>query len=83
MVYAVYFGLSEPAERVFVARFAGVENRGTAFGWYHLAIGVATLPASAAFGSLWDVSPWGAALPFFAGAGIGLVAIALLLKTTR
>jgi sugar phosphate permease len=80
LLYALYFGLSEPAERVLIARWSGAHRRGTAFGWYHLAIGIATLPASAIFGWLWDVSPWGAALPFFVGATTGAVAMALLWK---
>jgi hypothetical protein len=83
LLYSVVFGLSEPAERVLVARWAGPERRATAFGWYHMAIGIATLPASAIFGWLWDVSPWGASLPFFVGAGLGVIAMLLLLKATR
>ena len=48
--------LSEPAEKILVARWSGSEKRGTAFGWYHLAVGVAALPASAVFGWLWTES---------------------------
>jgi MFS family permease len=80
LLYALHFGLSEPAERVLISRWAGSGRRGTAFGWYHLAIGVASLPASAVFGWLWDASPWGAVLPFSAAAAVALVAMAVLLK---
>jgi sugar phosphate permease len=83
MLYAVYFGLSEPAERVLVSRWARDKKRGTAFGWYHLAVGIATLPASAIFGWLWDASEWGASLPFTVGAALGVMAMLVLLKATR
>lgn len=57
-VYGLYFGLTEGVEKALVADLAPSASRGTAFGWYNLAIGIGALPASVVFGVLWDrVSP--------------------------
>ncbi len=77
IVYAVHWGLSEPAEKILVARYSGSEKRGTAFGWYHLAIGVAALPASAVFGWLWTESG-SPVVPFTLAAALGLSAMAVV-----
>ncbi len=77
LVYAVHWGLSEPAEKILVARWSGSEKRGTAFGWYHLAVGVAALPASAVFGWLWTESGNPVA-PFTIAAALGLAAMAVV-----
>ena len=53
-VYGVFFGLTEGAERALVADLVIPERRGTAFGWYNLAIGLGALPASLLFGYVWD-----------------------------
>lgn len=71
-VYGVVFGLTEGSEKALVADLVPPSRRGTAFGWYHAAIGVAALPASVLFGVLWD--RFGASVAFGAGSGIALVA---------
>ena len=76
LAYGIYFGLTEPAERAWVASLVPPQLRGTAFGWYHCAIGLAALPASVAFGLLWQ--QWGAAVAFTAGAFLAALAAALL-----
>ena len=76
--YGIYFGLTEPVERAWVTDLAPAELRGTAFGWYHGTVGLAALPASVLFGLLWAVS--GPALAFGAGAGLALIAVALVLR---
>ncbi|MFN2279329.1 MAG: MFS transporter, partial [Candidatus Promineifilaceae bacterium] len=56
--------------------------RGTAYGWFNAAIGLAALPASLLAGLLWQgVGSWpglGAAAPFFFGALMAVTAILLL-----
>lgn len=74
LVYGVYYGLTEGAERALVADLVGAERRGAAFGWYHLAVGVGALPASILFGWLW--SAWGPGVAFGVGAGLALAAAA-------
>jgi predicted MFS family arabinose efflux permease len=50
--------------------------RGTAFGIYNAALGLGSLAASVVFGLIWTrVSPEAA---FFTGAGLALIAAALL-----
>ena len=71
-VYGVYFGLTEGVERALVADLVPKNRRGSAFGWYNLAIGVGALPASLLFGALWD--RWGSATAFNFGALLALAA---------
>lgn len=76
-LYGLVFGLTEGTEKALVADLAGARAKGRAFGWYHLVVGLAALPASVLFGLLWDRA--GAATAFGTGAALSLVATALLL----
>ena len=82
--YGVFFALTEGAERALVADFVPAARRGTAFGWYYLVVGLATLPASILFGVVWD--RFGAHAAFIMGALLATVAslgIAILPKPVR
>ncbi len=79
-VYGVYFGLTEGVEKALVADFAPSHLRGSAFGLYHLVVGVGALPASFLFGFVWDL--FGAGAAFGMGAGLALLA-SILLATLR
>jgi MFS family permease len=71
-IYGLFFGLTEGVEKAYVADLAPAEHRGTAYGLYHAAVGLAALPASLLMGVVWEhVSP-GAA--FGLGAGLALLA---------
>jgi MFS family permease len=76
LAYALFYGLTEPAEKTLVADLVGSERKGLAFGWYNFAIGIATLPASLIFGALYQV--YGALAAFGCGAALALVAVVLL-----
>jgi len=77
LAYGLFFGLTEPAEKAWVADLVPERARGTAFGGYHGAIGLAALPASLIFGAVWHaVSP---AAAFLLGAAVAAVAGFLLL----
>jgi MFS family permease len=81
--YGLFFGLTEGVERALVADIVPASRRGVAFGWYNGVIGAAVLPASVAFGLLWD---WrGSAFAFGVGAAsAGLAALGLtLVKPAR
>ena len=79
LIYGIYFGLAEGAEKALVADLVPAERRGTAYGLYNLAFGVTVLPASLLMGSVWQ---WeGARAAFITSAGLGALA-ALLLVTT-
>ena len=81
-VYGLFFGLTEGSERALVADLVGPQRRGTAFGWYNLAIGLGALPASVLFGYVWDHS--GASAAFLMGATFaGVAALGLPLAMPR
>jgi len=52
--WGVRAGLTEGAERALVAELAPAAGGGSAFGWYHLVVGLTALPAGLALGGLWD-----------------------------
>ena len=76
LVYGLYSAATEGAERAFVADFIPPEVRGTAFGWFHLAVGLSALPASVLFGVLW--TQFGAQVAFGVSAGLAVAASVLL-----
>ena len=80
-VYGLYFGLTEGSERALVADLVDPERRGTAFGWYNLAIGLGALPASLLFGYVWDRA--GAPVAFLMGASLALAAAVCLTLVVR
>ncbi len=71
-VYGIYFGLTEGVEKALVADFAPVHLRGSAFGLYHLIVGLGAFPASLLFGFVWQ--RFGPAEAFAMGAGLALSA---------
>jgi MFS family permease len=77
LAYALFYSLSEPAEKALLTRLAGDEHKGLAFGWFHFAIGMGALPASALFGLFYD--RFGAFVAFGWGASLAVIAAALLL----
>jgi MFS family permease len=81
LVYGVYFGLAEGAEKALVADLVRPEQRGTAYGLYNLAFGITVLPASLLMGALWDT--WNPETAFFVSAAIGSVAALLLALFVR
>ena len=70
--YGLYFGLTEGSERALIADLVLPARRGTAFGWYNLAIGLGALPASILFGYVWDHA--GASMAFVMGASFAVAA---------
>ena len=79
-VYGIFFGLTEGSERALIADLVAPERRGTAFGWYNLAIGLGALPASLIFGFVWDRA--GPAAAFTMGATLALIAALGLIAAT-
>lgn len=76
LVYGLYHGLTEPAEKAWVVDLAPAAQKGTALGAYHGALGIAALPASLLFGAL--ATQLGPAVAFSAGAALALLACLLL-----
>jgi predicted MFS family arabinose efflux permease len=77
VAYGFYHGMTEGAEKALVTDFVPSSQRGTAFGIYHGAIGLAALPASLLFGVFWETI--GPRISFGIGAGLaGLAAVGLV-----
>lgn len=83
-VYGAFYGLTEGVARAFVADLVRVDQRGTAYGVYHAAVGLAAFPASLIAGVLWQGvgswTGWGPAAPFWFGAALAIVATLLLAR---
>ena len=76
ILYGLFAGLGEGAERALIVDYADPKERGTAFGWYHLTTGLAAIPAGLLFGSLWQ--GYSAALAFLVASGLAVMASILL-----
>ena len=75
-VYGLYFGLTEGAEKALIADLAPPRLQGSAFGLYHLTMGIGALPASLMFGWIWQ--EYGDVVAFGMGATLALAASLLL-----
>jgi MFS family permease len=75
-VYGIFYGMTEGTEKALVADIVPRTRRGSAFGWYNLAIGLGALPASLIFGQIWDRA--GAPTAFAFGATLALIAALLM-----
>jgi MFS family permease len=74
--YALFYGLTEPAEKALVAHLVGGARKGLAYGWYNFAIGMATFPSSLIFGALYQL--YGAGIAFAWGAAVAVAAAIVL-----
>lgn len=72
--YGIFYGMTEGVEKALVADIVPANRRGSAFGWFNLAIGLGALPASLMFGAIWDHVGAGTAFTF--GATLALAAAA-------
>jgi MFS-type transporter involved in bile tolerance (Atg22 family) len=81
LIYGIYFGLAEGAEKALVADLVPADMRGTAYGLYNLAFSITVWPASLLMGALWS---WrGAGVAFAASACVGTLAALLLATVVR
>lgn len=86
-LYGVYYAATEGSAKALIADLVPNEKRGTAYGLYNTAIGLAALPASLIAGLLWQgLGSWagfGASAPFYFGAALSLVSGFLFWKWVR
>jgi MFS family permease len=54
LIYGFYVGISETVQRALISKYVSENNRGTAFGFYGLIIGICLLIGNVTFGFLWD-----------------------------
>lgn len=81
LIYGVYFGLAEGAEKALVADLVRPEQRGTAYGLYNLAFGITVFPASLLMGAVWE---WrGPQTAFLLSAILGGTAALLLMMLVK
>jgi len=76
VIYGLLIGLGEGSERALISMHADERERGTAFGWYHLALGLSAIPAGALFGAVWY--QWDAGTAFLFAGGLALCSALLL-----
>jgi MFS family permease len=74
--YGIFYAMTEGTEKALVADIVPRARRGSAFGWYNLAIGLGALPASLIFGAIWDRAGSPAAFTF--GATLALIAAVMM-----
>jgi MFS family permease len=79
--YAAALATTEGAERALIGDFTPGHERGTAFGLYHMSVGLAALPGAIIFGSVWQL--WGSPAAFLLSALIATSAVAALLTFGR
>lgn len=79
-LWGVHMGMTQGLLATMVADTAPADLRGTAFGFFNLVSGVATLVASAVAGLLWD--QLGASFTFYAGSVFCVIALLGLIRKT-
>lgn len=78
VVYGLYYGLTEPAEKALVRDLAPAAARGRAYGVYNFIIGVSAVPAGLLTGWLWQTySPF---VALATGSALGLAAALALAR---
>lgn len=76
VLYGLLIGLGEGSERALISLYADERERGTAFGWYHLAVGISAIPAGVLFGAVWHY--WNAGDAFLFAGALALLSVLLL-----
>jgi len=76
VLYGLLIGLGEGSERALISLYANENERGTAFGWYHLAVGMSAIPAGILFGGVWHY--WNANMAFLFAGTLALLSALLL-----
>lgn len=77
-LWGIHMGISQGLMATMIADAAPADLRGTAYGFFNLASGLAMFLASVAAGGLWD--RFGAAYTFYAGAAFCALTLILLLS---
>jgi MFS family permease len=76
LLYGLLAGMGEGSERALISLYADEHERGTAFGWYHLAVGLSAIPAGVLFGTIWHY--WNAGAAFLFAGALALLCALLL-----
>jgi MFS family permease len=79
--YGLYYALTNPVLRAMVSQVAPPQSRGRAFGIFYFVTSVTALLASVLTGELWK--HFGAAVPFYASAGLAAVAALMVIAAPK
>jgi len=79
--YAAALASTEGAERALIGDLVHRDERATAYGLYHMAIGLAALPGAFLFGVVWEL--WGAATAFSLSAALAAGAVVVLVRQSK
>lgn len=78
IIYGSVFGITEGAERAYVADMAPPEHKGTSYGLFHFIQGVALFPASFITGMIWQLV--GSKYAFLYGAFMAIIASIIIIN---
>ncbi|HHD56231.1 MAG TPA: MFS transporter [Desulfobulbaceae bacterium] len=81
LAYAASLAATEGAERALIGDFAARKERATAFGLYHMVVGLSVLPGAVLFGAIWQIM--GSASAFVFNAILSSMAVILLQQQYR
>jgi MFS family permease len=81
LVYGLYVGISETVQRALISKYVSEHNRGTAFGFYGLIIGICFLIRNVIFGFLWD--SYDISIALFYSLSLSTLAIIILFIFTK
>lgn len=74
--YGLFYGFTEGSERAILAEYSQEGERGEAYGWYYMIIGIGSLPASLLFGTVWQAA--GSHAAFLMSAAVSTTAALML-----
>ncbi len=78
LAHAASLASTEGAERALIGDFARSDERATAFGIYHMVVGLAALPGAVLFGALWQ---WfGSGFAFMTNGVLAALSVGLLVR---
>lgn len=83
LAYAGALAATEGAERALIGDRTPEQVRGTAFGLYHMIVGLAALPGAVLFGTIWQTFSTASAFALAAAIGAASMLILLLGARTR
>ncbi len=78
VIYGSVFGITEGAERAYVADMAPPEHKGTSYGLFHFIQGIALFPASFVTGMIWQMV--GSKYAFLYGAFMAMIASIIIIN---
>ena len=77
--YGIYYGLSDGVFRAYIADLVEPDYRATAYGIFNTGIGLALVPASVIFGTIWDA--FGSKWAFLVSAGFSMLGFVVFLSS--